>query len=90
MSPKHTPAPWSVGTASWSDDGFATYELRGVRTVCKADADLIAAAPALLAALKRLYAETADYIIINNLGDVHHNHAMRAARAAISRARGGE
>lgn len=45
---------------------------------------LIAAAPHLLAALKLLYEETADYIRINNLGDVHHNKAMQRARDAIA------
>lgn len=34
-------------------------------------------------ALRRLYDETADYIIVNNLGDVHHNKSMQMAREAL-------
>lgn len=34
-------------------------------------------------ALKILYEETADYITINNLGDVHHNRSMQGARDAL-------
>lgn len=37
-------------------------------------------------ALKCLYEETADYIKINNLGDVHHNRSMQMAKDALSRA----
>ena len=49
-----------------------------------ANAHLLRAAPELLAALNRLYEETADYISINHLGDIHHNQAMKDARAAIA------
>jgi len=35
-------------------------------------------------ALQRLYDETADYIRINNLGDVHHNVSMQMARDALA------
>ena len=35
-------------------------------------------------ALKTLYDETADYIKINHLGDVHHNKSMQMAREALS------
>ncbi len=34
-------------------------------------------------ALTLLYKETADYIRINNLGDVHHNLSMQMARDAL-------
>lgn len=34
-------------------------------------------------ALRVLYEETADYIRINNLGDVHHNRSMKLARHAL-------
>ena len=34
-------------------------------------------------ALRGLYEETADYIRINNLGDVHHNRSMQRARDAL-------
>lgn len=49
---------------------------------------LHAAAPELLEALTRLYKETADYIQINNLGDMHHNKSMQDAKAAIAKAEG--
>lgn len=35
-------------------------------------------------ALQRLYEETADYIRLNNLGDVHHNRSMQMARDALA------
>ena len=34
-------------------------------------------------ALRLLYNETAEYISINNLGNVHHNAAMQKARDAL-------
>lgn len=34
-------------------------------------------------ALAHLYQETANYITINNLGDVHHNQSMQKAKAAL-------
>lgn len=34
-------------------------------------------------ALNILYEETADYIRINHLGDVHHNRSMQLARDAL-------
>lgn len=39
----------------------------------------------LTVALRRLYEETADYIRINNLGDVHHNVSMQMARDALAK-----
>jgi hypothetical protein len=36
-------------------------------------------------ALRGLYNETADYIRVNKLGDVHHNQTMKAARDALKR-----
>ncbi len=38
----------------------------------------------LVEALDFLYLEIADYIRLNNLGDVHHNRSMQMARAALS------
>lgn len=38
----------------------------------------------LVNALNLLYQETADYIMRNNLGDVHHNQSMRLAYEALS------
>ena len=37
-----------------------------------------------VAALHTLYLETADYIERNNLGPVHHNQSMKAARDALA------
>lgn len=42
----------------------------------------------LLDSLKILYEETADYIRINNLGDIHHNRSMQYARDMIAKAEG--
>ncbi len=36
-----------------------------------------------LEALKALYDDTAEYITINHLGDVHHNQSMRLARDVL-------
>lgn len=35
-------------------------------------------------ALACLYQETADYVLVNHLGDTHHNHSMRKAREALN------
>lgn len=40
----------------------------------------------LQVALNMLYDETADYIRINNLGDVYHNRSMQLAFHALARA----
>lgn len=40
--------------------------------------------PSAISVLKRLYEETADYIRINNLGDVHHNQSMKDARDVLA------
>lgn len=37
----------------------------------------------LRSALQLLYDETAEYITLNNLGDVHHNRSMQIARDAL-------
>lgn len=34
-------------------------------------------------ALQILYDETADYIRVNHLGDIHHNQSMKTARDAL-------
>lgn len=39
--------------------------------------------PNLVIALRELYLETADYILINHLGDVHHNQSMKLSRDAL-------
>ena len=53
----------------------------------RADMDLIAAAPDLLNALSGLYADHVDYLTLNKLGGMD-NHWMKAARAALEKARG--
>lgn len=53
-------------------------------------AELLKQRDALLESLICLYDETADYIRINNLGDVHHNASMQKARAAIKLCEEGE
>ena len=37
----------------------------------------------VLSALENLYNDTAEYITINHLGDVHHNKVMQDARDAL-------
>jgi hypothetical protein len=39
----------------------------------------------LIRAAQQLYSETADYIRINNLGDIHHNQVMKDMRAALEK-----
>jgi len=41
----------------------------------------------LESALRGLCEETADYIRVNKLGDVHHNQSMKAARDALKGAK---
>ena len=53
----------------------------------RANARLIAAAPDLLEALQMGYAETMDYIRLNNLG-AENNQWLQLARAAIAKATG--
>lgn len=84
MTTKHTPGPWSVGRAGWTDDGNVWYELEGIKKGCAADARLIAAAPDLLEGLQALdalrgpFSPTDDQII----------EAWGKARAAIAKATG--
>lgn len=85
--PAHTPGPWTYYHTGWlvyagkliADCGrsgeLSPDEMR-------ANANLIAAAPDLLAALKRLLSATEQ-----NLGDIH--DAEEQARAAIAKATGG-
>jgi hypothetical protein len=53
-------------------------------------ARLISAAPELLDSLRILYEETADYILLNHLGDVHRSRSMQYARDTIAKAVGKE
>jgi len=54
-----------------------------------AEAQSAAEIERLRAALQAIYDETADYIRINNLGDVHHNTSMKMARDALAKSTGG-
>jgi hypothetical protein len=97
---KHTPGRWkvdvnpntnrrSVLTATPVFAGaWMCAEIAKVTKIPEhiANARLIAAAPLLLEALTALYDETADYIRLNNLGDIHHNRSMRLAHEAIKAA----
>lgn len=56
----------------------------------KTETDLAGENRRLREALQRLYNETADYIRINNLGDVHHNQTMKKAEAVLGGVLGGE
>ena len=53
-----------------------------------ANANLVAAAPEMYAALEALVIETVDYMQINNLGDPEQKHNIKLARKALSKARG--
>ena len=46
---------------------------------------LLAQREELRKALQALYGDTASYITVNNLGDVHHNESMKLARAALAK-----
>ncbi len=89
---KHTPAPWTsnkVGVVYGPSESIVCF-LRGYygSEEAEANAKLIAAAPDLLDSLRILYEETADYIRLNHLGDVHHNRSMQYARDTIAKAEG--
>lgn len=63
---------------------------QGYKTACAerdANAKLFSAAYDLLKALQQLYDDTAEYITINKLGDVHHNFNMQQARDALAKAK---
>ncbi len=62
--------------------GGVTYETDD-RLHCTCVPHLREGVARLRAALQRLYDETADYISINHLGDVHHNGSMKMAREAL-------
>lgn len=89
----HTPGPWSVdeeetGTNVWSADKHCVAECGPRRDyangmgVCRANANLIAAAPALLAACKaiRSHLQAHDTLTIEHWQQLH---------AAIQQAEGG-
>jgi hypothetical protein len=82
----HTPGPWhSYKSTVYFPDKLGGFDIRACPDA-EDNAQLIAAAPDLLMALKLLHDNTADYIRINNLGDPHQNQDMQMARAAIAKA----
>lgn len=76
---QHTPAPWSVTEADWSDCGDVRYTLNGNRLANMADARLIESAPDLFAALEE---------ILNDPEPYHTNQSWVKARAALAKAKG--
>ena len=94
----HTPGPWKVTDARTEDDG-ETYGALIVQTADatiasniyhEADARLIASAPDLLYALKRVVERPGP--LFHLVLDEHEKHwpQIAAARAAIAKATGGE
>lgn len=95
---EHTRGPWSIqrytnyeGFSIWAEGAGCIAERWWASPVedipILANAQLIAAAPEMLAALEGLYSETVSYITVNHLGDPHHNQTMKLARAAIAKAK---
>lgn len=103
-APAHTPGPWKVaGFAGEHDEGgariasvkdgqsvcYTALAIRGMWGQYIADANLIAAAPDLLAALKAVtyhFETTRDFALGNE--DAESYTAVDAARAAIAKAEG--
>ncbi len=98
----HTPAPWGYvydGSSVWSvgrEDDPQDARIAAVQKCSHGEdgwheaawnAQLIAAAPDLLNALKMLLGDIQDYQRINNLGG-EDNHSQVTARAAIAKAEG--
>ena len=89
----HTPGPWTIAPVRDGTDisrlvsaenyGIAQVYVHRGRT--RANTLLIASAPDLLAALRQLHDNIAEYARINNLGGFD-NQDMRMARAAIAKA----
>ena len=98
MTTQYTPGPWIIYDDS-NDGKTNRIEIaaRG-KTVAHIyhsvpeedlpNANLIAAAPDLLEALKMGYADTMDYIQRNHLSGSENNHWLVLARAAIAKATG--
>lgn len=96
----HTPGPWRFEKETVIDGESLAYPLHTIWTdrslllartcfapASEGNAQLIAAAPDLLAALQSLLADIEDYQQINHLGG-HENHSQVMARAAIAKAEG--
>lgn len=97
----HTPGPWELVSLSGYGSPFSIrmayiaetakkdqthYGVQSVRR--REDAQLIAAAPDLLEALKGLLADIEEYQRINLLGG-ENNHWQIISRSAIAKAEGG-
>lgn len=74
---------WYYNEFGYEKDGDVGLKNLGRRT--SSSPRLLAANAELREALEMLYQETADYITINKLGDVHHNQSMKLARAALEK-----
>lgn len=93
----HTPGPWSVGPGPATSSGLAVLSSTGatvalckhtpapnmIDSECEANAALIAAAPAMLAALQLIVAERGHW------GTLDGTQELAAAEAAIAAATGG-
>lgn len=100
MTTKHTPGPWTADECTDHDgyrtirpgDGTPNGDIHAevIATVYEdADAQLIAAAPELLEALRTLYRDVEFLIEDGTLPASARNHAaMSEARAAIQKAEG--
>lgn len=92
MNHDHTPAPWHAHTIDTINDQPALWQIRDqtrgviatVESVNRSDAQLIAAAPALLAALNWFISELADDAVIDMSKLI--NEMETRARAAIRQA----
>jgi hypothetical protein len=95
----HTPGPWQVVSAGTSQSRWIVGDREGGSIAdCEppgpwmsdgeadANAQLIAAAPDLVEALKACVIETVDYMTINELGDPEQQHNVKQARAALAKA----
>ena len=93
---QHTPAPWVVESRPGHDSyvtGGGSYRIarviHGYAVEGKANARLIAAAPALLAALEAMVGQAEEpYHIDMFEATTHGAEALSSARAAIAQARG--
>lgn len=71
----------------FNDEWLGTNEVGCVELLETLKAELQPLAD-LIRAAQQLYAETADYVRINNLGDVHHNQSMKDMQAALDKLAG--
>lgn len=99
---KHTQGPWKWGSVhgalqgkhgqviAWSAGERGSAWLASDEDEQRGNDRIVAASLACYQALRTLYDETADYIKVNHLGDVHHNQSMKAARDALALAERGQ